>query len=79
MCIRQCKENPASFLAPSDNPCVRKDPHVPRDPRLALAKELREFADGKLHVREQRQNAYPGRVGKRLKQLGEREGFHGLG
>jgi hypothetical protein len=43
-----------------------------------LAKELRESADLKHQVREQRKIEYPGRVGKRLKQFGEREGFHGL-
>ena len=39
--------------------------------RLALAEDLREFADGQLHDAQEGEDAQPGRIGKRLETIGE--------
>ena len=42
-----------------------------RDPRLALAEHLGELADRQFHRPQQREDAQPRRVGKRLEQVGK--------
>jgi hypothetical protein len=44
---------------------------VARHAGLALAKYLGEFADRKLHRAQQRNDAQPGRIGKRLEAVGK--------
>ena len=71
---------------PSCLPCgARRTPasarilHVARHPRLALAEHLGELADRQLHRPQQREDAQPRRIGKRLEQVGEREARrHGI-
>ena len=49
---------------------------MPRNPRLALVEEEREFADGQLHPAQKRENPQPRRVGKGLQQVCERKRVH---
>ena len=44
-----------------------------RNPRLALSQDLRQLAHRQLDQPEQRDDAQPRRVGKRLETVGERE------
>ena len=44
-----------------------------RNARLALAEHLRQFADRQLHQPQQREDAQPRRVGKRLESIGKRK------
>ena len=44
-----------------------------RNPGLALPEHLRQLAHRQLHQPQQRDDAQPGRVGKRLETIGERE------
>ena len=46
---------------------------MPGDPRLALAENLSEFADRQLHQSQERNDAQPGRIGKGLEAIGQRE------
>ena len=71
--LRQLKIDPAAFLAAADQPRVGQDPDVARNPRLALAEQLRQLADRQLHRPQQRQDAQPRRVGQRLEKRGELE------
>ena len=73
------QEHPAAFLAALEHAGVGKDLQVARDPRLALAENVRQLADRKLHDPQQREHPQPRRVGKRLEAVGEREkGSHGI-
>ena len=73
------QEHPAAFLAPFEDPSIGEDLEVARDTRLALPKDLGELADRQFHNPEQRQDAQPRWVGKRLNSIGERKGgVHGL-
>ena len=67
----QSEEHPAAFLVPVDQPRIGKNFDVARDPGLALAEHLRQFADRQFHRPQERDNAQPRRVGKRLKKLGQ--------
>jgi hypothetical protein len=77
--VGQGQEHPAAFLAAFHPACVGEDLEVPGDPRLALPENLRKFADGQFHHPQKREDAEPRRVGKCLKQIGERHsGGHGI-
>ena len=71
--------NPAPLLAAADQPRIAKDSDMARYARLALAEQLRQFADRQLHRPQQRQDAQPRRVGQRLEKRGKLEvPGHGL-
>jgi hypothetical protein len=63
--VAEAKEHPAPLLAPLGESGIGEDLHVARDAGLALAQHLREFAHRKLHRAQQREDAQPGRIGKR--------------
>ena len=67
------QEYPAAFLAPLEHTGVGEDLQMARHSRLALAEHQRQFADRQLHPPQQREDAQPGGVGKRLEAVGERE------
>ncbi len=73
---REHQKNPASFLAPLDNPGIGKDPDMPRHSRLALLEQLRQLADGQLHARQQGDDPQSRRVRHGLEQIGERKRIH---
>ena len=60
------------FLAPLDDPGVGEDPDVPRNPRLALLKQLRKLTDRQFHAREQGKDPQSRRVRHGLEQLCQR-------
>ena len=67
------QENPAAFLAALEHAGVGEDLEVARHARLALPEHLRQLADRQLHQPQQRDDAQPRRVGKRLESIGKRE------
>ena len=67
----QREEHPAAFLVAVDQPRIGKDLDVARHARLALAEHLRELADRQFHRPQQRDDAQPRRIGKRLEQVGQ--------
>ncbi len=64
--LRQRQEHPAAFLAALKDAGVSEDLHVARHAWLALAEHLGKLADRQLHQPQQRDDAQPGRIGKRL-------------
>jgi hypothetical protein len=44
-----------------------------RNARLALAEDLGELADGKLHQSQEHDDPQPSRIGERLESVGERK------
>ena len=71
--IGERQEHPAAFLAPLEHPGVGEDLEMARNARLALAEHLRQLADRQLHQPQQRDDAQPRRIGKRLESIGERK------
>ena len=71
--IGERQEHPAAFLAPLEHAGIGEDLEMARDSRLALPEHLRQLADRQLHQPQQREDAQPRRVGKRLETVGERE------
>ena len=71
--LRERQEHPAAFLAALEHSRVGENLEVARHARLALPEHLRQFADRQLHHPQQRQDAQPGRIGKRLETIGKRE------
>ena len=71
--IGQRQEHPAAFLAALENSRIGENLEVARDARLALPQDLRELANRKLHQPQERDDAQPGRVGKRLEAIGKRK------
>ena len=67
----QRQEHPAAFLAPLDDAGIGEDLDVARDPRLALGENLGQFADRQFHPPQEREDAQPRRVRKRLEQVGK--------
>ena len=62
----EAQEHPAAFLAPLGEAGVDQDLDVARDARLALPEHLGELADRQLHRPQQREDAQPVGIGKRL-------------
>jgi hypothetical protein len=60
--VAEAQEHPAAFLAALRNAGIGQDFYMPGNTRLALAQDLRQLADGKLHGAEQSQDSQPGRV-----------------
>ena len=73
------QEHPAAFLAPFDHPGIGEDLEMARHPRLALGENLGEFADRQFHPPQKREDPQPGRVRKRLEQVGKgKDRRHGI-
>ena len=70
------QEDPAAFLAAFERAGIGEDANMARYARLALAEDLRELADRKLHRAQQREDPQPRRVGESLQQVGERQRVH---
>ncbi len=51
------KKCPATFLASRGQSGIAQDLHMTRNPRLALAKDLRNLANGKLHPTQKCDNS----------------------
>ena len=66
----QRQEHPAAFLVAVEQAGVAENLHVARDARLALAQHVRQFADRQFHIAQERQDADPRRIGKRLEKIG---------
>jgi hypothetical protein len=64
--IRQPEEGPRPFLVTADQPGLQQQLQVPRYARLRLAKDLGEIGNGKVAVRQHRQDAQPAGFGGRL-------------
>ena len=67
------KIDPAPLLAAPTSPESVEDPNVPGHARLALAQQLRQFADRKLHDPQKRDDSQPRWIGQRLEKRGELE------
>ena len=72
--VTERQKNPASFLAPLEDAGVGEDLEVARDPRLALAEDLRQFAHRQFHQPQKRDDPQPGRIGECLEAVGEGKG-----
>ena len=73
--VRQGQEHPATLLAALEHPRIREDLQVARDARLALSQNMGQLANRKLHNPQQRDDAQPGGIGKRLEAIGERKNY----
>ena len=71
--VGERQEHPAALLAPLEHAGIGEDLQVARHARLALPEHLRQLADRQLHQPQQRDDAQPGRVGKRLEAVGKRK------
>ena len=58
------QEHPTAFAAAFHESGVAQDRHVARNARLALVENLRQFADGQLHLFQQTQDTQSRRVGQ---------------
>ena len=67
--IAQSHEDPATLLASLGQAGVGEDADVPGHARLALPKDMRQFADGKLHRTQQRDDPQAGRIAQGAKDL----------
>jgi len=65
------QEYPAALLAALQYPRIGEDLQVARDARLALPENLRQLSDRQLHQPQQRDDAQPSRIGKRLESVSQ--------
>src|SRR5690242_11125166 len=69
--ISERQENPTPLLAALQHAGIGKDLQVPRDARLTLTKDLRQFSNRQLHYPQEPEDPQPSRVGKRLEMIGQ--------
>jgi hypothetical protein len=72
--VDQREKYPAAFLAPFKDSCVSKNLEMSRHAWLALTEHLRQLADRQFHHAQQRHDAQPRWVGKRLESICKRQG-----